>query len=244
MDLSPLSKAIPSWGAPTLEGFDLDSVQEGQRIKGSGRQYVRFYNKTYSETYAKEVKINEKTGSCQVLKTDTRPVTKEFVQIITPGDKNEYDGVAYDYHRREHWKAYKAFRDGRTAPLGLSVDEVDFISPGVATELRYYNCHTVEQLADCSDELCNQIPNGWELREFAKEKVKAETANKSSADVIILKSELEKSKDIIAQMGARLAQLESRSKLVGEPLIAEPAKVKRQGRPRKPLTETTETVTE
>ena len=242
MDLSPLNKAIPSWGAPTLEGFDLDSVQEGQRIKGSNRQYVRFYNKTFSETYATQVKINEKTGSCQVLKTDNRPVTKEFVQIITPGDKNEYDGVAYDYHKREHWKAYKAFRDGRTAPLGLSVDEADFISSAIATELRYYGCHTVEQLADCSEDLCNQIPNGWELREFAREKVKAEALNKGSADVIILKNQLEKSNELIAKMQARLAELEVKSNVTNVPLV--PKEAKPRGRPKKIIEPITETVTE
>lgn len=239
MDLSPLNKAIPSWGAPTLEGFDLDSIQEGQRIKGSNRQYVRFYNKTYSETYASKVKINEKTGNCQVLETKTRPVTKEFVQIITPGDKNEYDGVAYDYHKREHWKAYKAFRDGRTAPLGLSVDETDFISPNIATELRYYGCHTVEQLADCSDELCNQVPSGWELREFARAKVKANAENGTSQEVAVLRSELDTSRNVIAGMQKQLAEMQAK-------ISGEPKKIERRGRPKKivePIT-TNETVTE
>jgi len=215
MDLSPLDKAIPSWDAPTLQGFDLNNVQDGQRIKGSARQYVRFYPKTFLEVYATKVKINDKTGTTTVLETGTREVTKEMVNIITPGDKNEVDDVACDFHRREHWAEYKAFREGRTAPIGTPLDDVNFISPHVATELRYHGCHTVEQLADGSDLLCNQIANGFALREFARALCKVNADNKSLGRVNALQVELDKANATIANMQKQLAVLfDARGNLV------------------------------
>lgn len=249
MDLSPLNKAIPSWGSPTLEGFDLQGAQEGQRIKGSNRQFVRFYHKTYAEVYATKVKINENTGTTTVLATDTRPKTVEMVQIITPGDKNEVDDVACDFHRREHWAQYKAFRDGKTAPLGTSLDDCGFVNPNVATELRYHGCHTVEQLADCSDALCNIIPNGWDLREFARAKCKAALDSKGNEQVNVLKIELEKSRAVQAEMQKQLNEMKgllysAKGEVVSAPALEEEKPTKKLGRPRKIETNITEMVTE
>lgn len=223
MELSPLDTVIPNWDSPTLQGFDTNSMAPGERVRGSARQYVRFYSKTFNEVYASEVRHNEKTGTTQVVKTASRPITKEMVHIITPGDKNEIDDVACDFHRRQFWAQYKAFRDGKTAPLGTSLDECTFVSPSVATELRYLGCHTVEQLADASDLLSNQVANGWELREFARAHCKASGENKTGAQVQILKAELETSRSVIEEMQKQLNEMKGmllNSK--GEPTISAP----------------------
>lgn len=209
MNISPLNKVIPSWGAPTLEGFDLNSMQDGQRIKGSARQFVRFYFKKFLQIYATDVKINEKTGSTTVLKTGTREVEREMVEIITPGDKNIVDDFAADFHKREHWRQYKAFRDGESGPVGTPIDECEFVSPHIATELRYYGCHTLEQLADAGDVFVTNVPNGWELREYARQVVKVNEKNKDLSQVKVLQAQLEKSSEIIQAMEERLKALES-----------------------------------
>ena len=200
MQLSPLNQAIPSFGSPTLEGFDTNNVEIGKRIGGSNRLYVRFYNKKFIEVVAKDVTINQKTGEVRVLKTETKEVEREMVHVIVPGDKNEVDDFATDWHRREFWPQYKAFRSGNNVPLGTAIEECTFISANVALELKYLGVHTLEQLADGSDLLCNQIPNGWELREYARAVVKANMENKGLAQVNVLKAELEKSQEMIAAM--------------------------------------------
>lgn len=210
MQINPIESAINTFDAPTLQGFDVESAQVGQRIRGSSRQFVRFFNHTESEIYATKVKVNEKTGSTQVLETAVRDRTREFVEIVTPGDKNSpHICPAEDYHKREYWPQYKAFRDGATAPLGLSVDEASFIPQSVATELLYLGCQTVEQLADASDILCERIPHGYTLREQAKTAVKATAQNKESGRLLTLQSELEKSQALIREMSDRLAAVEA-----------------------------------
>ncbi len=52
--------------------------------------------------------------------------------------------------------------------VGQSVDDSEFILAPEATELRHLGVHTVEQLADASDILCEQLPRGFELREHAR----------------------------------------------------------------------------
>lgn len=199
--LSPLNKAVQSWGQgapmPTLTDIDYSALQTEGRARGSNRQFVRFYNKVFVEPYATEVKINDKTGSTQVMKTSTREVTYEMVEIITPGDKNTFDGRAEEFHRREFWRQYKAFRDGHMGPIGTSLDECEFVSPGVATELRYLGCQTLEQLADASDDLVNRIPDGWGLREFAKAKVKANMNNAQYSQILAVKTQLDKAVEAI-----------------------------------------------
>lgn len=234
MDLSPLSKAIPSFGSPTLEGFDLNNLRDGQRVRGLSRQMVRFYRKKIVVAQATEVKVDPKTGATKPIKTEPREVEKEFVHIVTPGDKNEYDDVAQDFHRREFWAQYNAFRSGKAAPFGTPIEECSFIPSNLVTELKYLNVHTAEQLADCSDLLCNQIANGWEMREFAKAIVKASTDNKSLGQVSVLRGELEKSQELIKNMQMQMNEM--RGMLLnakGQPVETEAIK-RGPGRPAMP----------
>lgn len=242
MDISPLNKAIANWGNPsTLTGLDFSNPQVGVRVRGSTRQYVRFYKKIILELYADpaSTKINEKTGAATVVKYLSREVEKECVEIITPGDKNTVDEFADAYHKREFYPQYEAYRAGRTAPIGTPIDECEFISPHVAIELRYQGCHTLEQLADGSDTLCQIIPNGWELREFARQLAMVKRKNEASNEVNVLKAQLLKSNEVIAAMEARMSAMESQlvdpsGQVVSLPLVdTEPVVAKKRGRPPK-----------
>lgn len=229
--LAMSQNVLPTFGSPTLEDLDASNLQVGERVRGKSRQLVRFYKKTFMEIQADKVKITtlpNGSTTTQVLSTKAVPVEKEMVMIITPGDKNSVDDVATDWHKREFWPQYKAFRDGKTAPLGTSLDECSFISPNVATELRYLGCHTVEQLADASDLLCNQIANGWELREFARCQVKAASGN-SNSQVSALKVDLETALATIAKMKEAQEQMQSTIlDLQGRPTAREDAPAKRE----------------
>lgn len=151
-----ISGAIPSFGSPTLEGIEFEgsNAQGVLQMKSTGRQFVQFYTKEFYNP--------------QKANTDAPYETKLLVRIVTPGDKTEYDGVAEDYHKRAYFRNYQAFKEGKTAIVGQSVDDSEFILAPEATELRHLGVHTVEQLADASDILCEQLPRGFELREHAR----------------------------------------------------------------------------
>ena len=222
LDLSSLSPILGGID-DDLQNFDVGSAQSGERLRGANRQAVRFYLRKEARPVAKTVKINPVTGSTTVLETEMKEVVREFVEIIDPGDKrNIVDQPAEDYHRRQYFKQYRAFKNGTAAPIGKPLDECSYVPSPTVTELRYHNCHTEEQLADASDNLCSIIPNGQQLREFARAAVKANMDNQSLTQVMALQ---EKNKDLEEKLAQVMAQV---SELAGE------SPVKRgPGRPRK-----------
>lgn len=197
-----LSSAIPSFGSPTLQGFDTSNLTPNQRIGGvSNRQYVRFFKEKFRSN-AVIGWITDQISGQRKPKFEVKEVEREMVHIKTPGDKNEVVSVAEDWHKRNFWNQYSAFRAGRTAPIGTPIDECSYISPHIATELLYLGVRTEEQLADAADVLCQQIPDGYNLRELAigNCKVKAENANPV---ITSLQSELRQKDELIARLLAQ-----------------------------------------
>lgn len=200
-------EGLPTWDAKTLEGYDTSGLASGMPLTGSkNRQLVRFYVKRELEVYAKEATINPQ-GTPTNIKYDTREIERLMVHIITPGDKNEVNDVATDWHKREFFKQYQAFKQGKTAPLGTPLAEAAFIGPHVATELISMGCHTIEQLADGSDELVNCVADGWLLREYAKQYVKVQTDSKSLEQINALREQLMSAKTSAEESQAQLEDL-------------------------------------
>lgn len=230
MELSPLESAIPNFDAPTLQGFDEGSAVPGERIKGSNRQFVRFYEHTITDIQAipEFTTINPKTGTATVKKTRAVPVKKLFVEIITPGDTNKVDGVATQWHINTFWRQYKSYRDGETGPIGIALSECAFIPPQLLTELRYRSIHTAEQLADAPDSICEILgENGFEIREMARTKVNAELSQKESPKVLLMQQELAETRKALAELKAQFT-----SKLVnssGDPISSAPVQRKKRG---------------
>lgn len=189
MDLSALSPVLAEIGDQGLETFDPSSAQSGQRLKGNGRQYVRFYMKKFTKPVTVKAKINPVTGSSTPLEVEMKEFNQEFVEIINPGDKNEFDGPVEHHHKVEFARQYIAFKQGRGAPVGKPVEECEYIPPHVLVDLKYNGCHTEEQLADASDVLCGIIPNGLQLRDFARISVKSAQDNKFAPQIEALQKQ-------------------------------------------------------
>lgn len=210
MQLSPLD-GIQTFGSPTLEDLDYGALEQGQRVggnpRGKHRQFVRFYKQKVNYPKVIDSRINQVTGEEVNQKYAINEVEKEFVHVITPGDKNETNDLAQDYHKRQYFLQYKAFREGKGVVLGTNLDDVDFLSGNIATELRILGVQTLEMFADSSDHLCNLIPSGWELREHARAICKMNTDNKSLDQVNVLKGELETSKQMIQEMQKQMEEM-------------------------------------
>jgi hypothetical protein len=207
-DNSIALSAIEDFGAATLQDFDPASVVPGQRVSGNKkRQFVRFYNKKIVDMVSRIVGKNPTTN--EVIRK-FEPVEKqvEMVEIITPGDKNSVDDRVQDYHKREYWEQYTAFRKGKSAPIGKNIDQCEFISATIATELHYLGVHVVEQLASASDDLCAQVANGFDLREIARAFVSAEETI-INPKIGAMKSQIEQSNATIEELQKQLAAMQA-----------------------------------
>lgn len=196
--------ALPTFDSPTLEGSLVDDGNGGVTMKGRHRQQVKFYVKRHMAFRArtvdglgKEVILDPKTGK-PVIDTKTGLPFKEtyekqtlMVIIDTPGDKNKVDCVATDYHKYEFKRQYEHFRSGKGAPEGYSIDDCEWIQPGTLTDLHYYGIHVVEQLAVCTDLICEQIPEVWELRDYARDWLKINSPDGWKAKAIKLQADLD-----------------------------------------------------
>lgn len=193
---------LEDFNSPTLQRTGLN--EDGTLRRGKG-QAVKFYTKRSMEFRARtvdgkglELVLDPKTGKPPIdPKTglpfhETYEKTTLMVKINTPGDKSEVDCIATEYHKREYWPQYKYFLDGHGIPDGHLIDEFDFIPPKVLTDLHYYGIHTLEQMRDCTDMICGQVPQLWELRDYAKEWLRINSPAGVSAQVTALKAENDK----------------------------------------------------
>lgn len=196
---------LPDFGAPTLQGFDMTRLQEGQRLPGlSNRQYVRFYKKNVMKIKAVEVAFNPRTKQEEPKRFEPVEEQEVWVHIKTPGDTNEIDTVASDFHKHEFFRQYQAFCEGKTAPIGTPVEQAPFIGGNMVAELHIHRIYTVEQLADASEYVCNSLAHGMILREYARAFVKANQANANSAVVQSLKAQLDEQKKLITGLQAQI----------------------------------------
>lgn len=230
MDLSPLNQIAGKFdGAETLMGFDPASAVPGQRLRGSPRQFVKFYKKTFGEMVCTQAKITALSPlslatTTKPLKMELKQVEKVMVNIITPGDKNEIDTVATDEHKREFFAQYDHFMRGNTGPVGTSVMDptISFVPAGIATELVRMKCETVEQLADATDDVLRLAggADAYAARDMAKLWVKANENDPT-------KQELNAAKSRLAELEAQVSMLVNAQ---GQPLEIEIEK-RKPGRP-------------
>jgi len=92
-----------------------------------------------------------------------RPIFKEFdfVRIMIPGDNlTEIDTYAQDSHKQRfprQWAHYQNQVAGHEDIVGTPLDQWPQVTRSQAEELRGLKFHTVESIADCSDQQLQRI---------------------------------------------------------------------------------------
>jgi hypothetical protein len=92
-----------------------------------------------------------------------RPIFKEFdfVRIMIPGDNlTEIDTYAQDSHKQRfprQWAHYQNQVAGHQDIVGTPLDQWPQVTRSQAEELRGLKFHTVESIADCSDQQLQRI---------------------------------------------------------------------------------------
>jgi hypothetical protein len=86
----------------------------------------------------------------------------ECIKIITPGDKNSViDRPASADDKRRFSKEYAAFKEGKKEDEqigGTPLTEWPFLSRAQVEEFKYLGLRTVEQLAECRDDVTSRVP--------------------------------------------------------------------------------------
>ena len=149
-----------------------------------------------------------------------RPIFKEFdfVRIMIPGDNlTEIDTYAQESHKQRfprQWAHYLNQTAGHEDIVGTPLDQWPQVTRSQAEELRGLKFHTVEAIADCSDQQLQRIgmvagmsPHNFRL----KAKAFLNLAN-DSAEVAQRESELQALKEenakIKAETDAKLAAMQ------------------------------------
>lgn len=85
----------------------------------------------------------------------------EHVRILTPGDKlNMIDRVASQDDKNRFAAHYAKFKAGAGQEvIGTRLEAVPWMTRSKVEEYRYFNIHTVEQLANASDSVGQKFPN-------------------------------------------------------------------------------------
>ena len=149
-----------------------------------------------------------------------RPIFKEFdfVRIMIPGDNlTEIDTYAQESHKQRfprQWAHYQNQTAGHEDIVGTPLDQWPQVTRSQAEELRGLKFHTVESIADCSDQQLQRIgmvagmsPHNFRL----KAKAFLNLAN-DSAEVAQRESELqalrEENAKIKAETDAKLTAMQ------------------------------------
>ena len=187
--------------------------------------------------YRKPIEIKDETIA------QGRPIFRDadWVTIMTPGDQlNIIDTVAQDRHKARfpvQWAQYQNKVGGEEVISGTPIDHWPLVSMSQAEELKGIKFHTVESIANCSDQQLQRIgmiagmsPHAFrdKARAFlnlAKDSAEIEARN---AELAQLKEENAKIK---AETDAKLAQMQEQMTAV----LA--AVADKKPKPRKPKVE-------
>jgi hypothetical protein len=123
----------------------IDSDTQG----ADARLAVQFYKKSVKQDIA-----SDEAG---------RPIFKEFdfVRIMIPGDNlTEIDTYAQESHKARfprQWAHYQNQMSSHEDVIGTPLDQWPQVTRSQAEELRGLKFHTVESIADCSDQQLQRI---------------------------------------------------------------------------------------
>lgn len=102
-----------------------------------------------------------------------RPIFKDipFIRITIPGDTNNIiERKLSEEDKRKYPLAWADYQRGEAQGfIGTPLEQWPQITRAQVKEAKYFECHTVEQLAGLSDSHCQKLGMGFmELREKAK----------------------------------------------------------------------------
>lgn len=198
----------------------IDSDNQG----ADARLAVQFYKKSLKQDDA-----SNEAG---------RPIFKEFdfVRIMIPGDNlTEIDTYAQESHKQRfprQWAHYQNQVSTHENVIGTPIDQWPQVTRSQADELRGLKFHTVESIADCSDQQLQRIgmvagmsPHNFRLKAKAYLNLANDSAEvaQREAEMQALKEENAKIKfDTEAKLSKMQEQMEALLAAVAKPKTRKP----------------------
>lgn len=206
---------LDTFDSPLLADVQINS--DGT-LKPSGKQNIRFYTKKFLKFKAKP-KLDE--SGVQMKDEKGKPLFEidpktglpfkiayeenvEMVRVETKGDTNIKDDVADEFIKRQYFRQYKFFKEGRF-PDGHPIEDFDFIQAPTILELHLLGIHTIEQIAAASDLVCGQLKDqsGYEIRDIAAQWIQINSPQGQNTKALALERELLQAKREIEALKAR-----------------------------------------
>lgn len=146
-----------------------------------------------------------------------RPIWREavYVTIMQPGNKDSIvTRPAREMDKQRFAKQFASFRQGEEQmPEGTPLSEWPGVSRSQIEELKFFNVHTVEQLANLSDSNAQNIMGYSLLREAASAYLEAAETNAFANEIAKERREnarrFEQMEAQMATLTARLAEYEN-----------------------------------
>ncbi len=156
-----------------------------------------------------------------------RPIYKDddYVRIMVPGDKDSIVvRPARTLDKQRFAKQFAAYEAGEKEYLdGMPLKAWPMVSRGQVEELKYFGCHTVEQLADLADIHVQKFMGMGTLKDKAKAYIQAA---KENAPIIQLNAALEERDSEISALHEAVEDLKT---IVAELQADKPKKAKKAG---------------
>jgi hypothetical protein len=172
------------------------AFSDGNTSEGDKGLLVQFYTKA--------VQSKEKTVA------EGRPIYDEkvYVRIMVPGDRdNIVDRPVQDSDLKRFNRAYSAFQQGRKEQYdGTPLEAWPGISRSQVEEMKFFNVHTVEALAEMSDSNAQKFAGIYDLKRRAQAFLAAADENKFAEQ---MQAELSKRDEQIEALKVEIENLRS-----------------------------------
>lgn len=137
-----------------------------------------------------------------------RPIFKEkvYITIIIPGERDVTHRAAWQKDFDRFPRQYAAFLNKRDqeAASGTPLKLMPWLSLSQIKELEYFNCVTVEQLANMPDSTSQKFLQIQKLKQLAKDYLQAA---KEAAPLTKMRAELDERDNRIAALESQLAKV-------------------------------------
>jgi hypothetical protein len=133
-------------------------------------------------------------------------VDREYIRKIVPGDKDNIVQRPVRNEDREHYRIqYTRFKEGLSqASVGTPLEQWPGVTKAQAKQLRYYEIHTVEQLASVSDEALSKLGPLMAIRNKAQDWVKTSRGMKPVEEA---RAETKRAMEQIEELKRQVADL-------------------------------------